>query len=885
MNKLRAFWIRLMNTLRRDDAEGFADELEAHIAMDTDRGVREGLSPEEARRQALVRFGRVTQAQEAYGQQRGLPGLESLFRDIHYSIRSLVRNRSVTAIAVLSIGLGIGSNVTIFSIVSRFVLRPAPVGDASTLLSLHTTHDGDRCCNEFSWPVFTDVRQRATALSGVAAYLDLIPASIDGGAEPERVWGQGVTPNFFRVAQLPMVLGRDFADSDEKTPVVVLSERLWRRRFNGDKDLIGKTVLLSGHSFTVTGIAPAAFHSIDQILDAQFWVPIDTTRQLAFSLPPYGARDYHWLSVIGRIRPGVDRKEVAAQLDTIAAGLAVSYPATDEGEHFIFEQAGSLPPRDRTTMLLFLSALQIIVLLLLAIAAFNVANLLYAQALKRQREMSIRLALGATRGRLLRLLVLESLMLGLGGGAVGVLLSLWSTAALSSLRLPAPIPLSLHVNVDGRVLLFAFVASVLSGLLLGLAPALAASRPVIANALQGNSGFVTMGRRINARNLLVVGQVAMALILLSVSGLFLRSLVSASQIDIGFKTRGLLLLSVDPRLNGYSSAKTGAFLEQARRKAAALPGVDAAVLTDVPMLSGGNRSDGFTISGQTGKSTPSVSADLYMVTPGFFHTVGTPLLVGDDFSHESADGPRTAVINAAFAERLFGRSNPIGQQVNGAGVTYRIIGVAGNAKSRTLGEETRAILYRSLPQSIANDPSMMGYTLIVHTRGDPAGLAHALQQEVYRLDPAMAVYNMETMDEHVRSAYLLPRIAATLFGVFGGIGLVLAIVGLYGVMNFTVSRRTREIGIRMALGAQPAEILRLVLSRGLALTLVAVALGLPAAWMLAKIASSFLYGISPHDEVTFTTVPILLVLIALVAAWIPARRASSIHPTEALRME
>jgi predicted permease len=886
MNKLRAFWTRLMNTLGRAPySKDFADELETHVAMDTERGIRNGLSPEEARRQSLIRFGGIAQAHDAYAERQGLPWLESLLRDVHYSLRSLVRNRLVTAVAILSIGLGVGSNTTIFSIVSRFVLRPAPVGDPSTLLSLHIMHDGDRCCNQFPWPVFSDVREQASAFSDVATYFDLIPASISGGSEPERVWGQGVTPNFFRVAQLQMVMGAGFSDSEEKAPVVVLSERLWKRRFDSDKGMIGKTVILSGHAFAVTGIAPATFHSIDQIINAEFWVPLGMTPELAASLPPHDSREYHWLSVIGRVRPGVSREHVAAQLSTIADRLAVSYPATDKGNHFVFEQAGSLPPFARSMALLFLTALSIVVLLLLAIAGFNVANLLFAQAINRQREMAVRLALGATRGRLLRLVLLESLLLGLGGGTLGVVLSLWSTGALSSLRLPAPIPLNVQVSIDGRTLAYTFLLSVLCGLLLGIAPAWAASHPRVANALKAEAGFAAAGGRFRVRNFLVVAQVAMAVVLLALTGLFLRSLESASEINIGFRTRGLLLLSVDPRLNGYSPSKISAFLGQLRERAAALPGVDATVCSDVPFLSGGNRSDGFTVVGHAEKGDPSVLADLYMVTPGYFDALGIPGLAGSDFSHETANGPRVAVINNAFADRLFGGTDPIGQRIDGGGSTYQIIGVVGNAKSRTLGEDTRPILYRSLDQSIANDPSMMGYTLTVHTPGNPVGIAEALRREVYQLDPDMAVYNLETMDEHVRAAYVLPRVAAMLFGIFGGIGVVLATVGLYGVMSFAVARRTREIGIRMAMGARPAAVLRLVLRRGMALTFTALALGWPAAWMLAKLCSSFLYGIRPHDAVTFTLVPAVLVLVALVAAWIPARRAASINPTQALRME
>jgi predicted permease len=878
--------IRLFNMLRRaHDNEEFASELETHLAMDMERGVRNGLSPEEARRQALIRCGGLAHACDAYAERRGLPWLESLFRDLHYSSRSLARNRLVTAVAIVSIGLSVGANTTIFSLVSRFALRPSPVGDPGTLLSLHIAPDRDRCCNQFPWPVFSDLRQQATVFSDAAAYFELIPASMRGGSEPERVWGQGVTPNFFRVAELPMVMGGGFSDSDDGEPVVVLSERLWRRRFNSDRGIIGGSVTLSGHSFTVTGIAPGAFHSIDQILNAEFWVPLGMVPQLAASLPPHNSRAYHWLSVIGRAQPGVSRKDVSAQLSTIADRLAISYPGTDKGNHFVFEQAGTLPPFARNMAVLFLSALSTVVLLLLAIAAFNVANLLFAQALNRHREMAVRLALGATRWRLLRLVLLESLLLGLGGGVLGVLLSLWSTGALSSVRVPAPVPLDLRVSIDGRTLAFTFLLSVVCGLLLGLAPAWVASWPRVASALKGEARFTAASRRISARNLLVVAQVAMALVLLSVTGLFLRSLESASRINIGIDPRGLLLLSVDPRLNGYSPARTSAFMAELREHAATLPGVDAAVSTDLAPLSGGNRSDGFTVSGHGAKGDASVLADLYMVTPGYFDEVGISRSAGRDFSHEAAAGPRVAVVNKAFADRLFGGANPIGQRIDGGGWTYQIIGIVGNAKSRTLGEDMRPILYRSLDQSLADDPSMMGYTLIVRTRNNPARIADALRREVYRLDPTMAVYNLETMDEHVRAAYVLPRVAAMLFGVVGGIGLVLATVGLYGVMSFAVARRTREIGIRMAMGARPAAVLRLVLRRGMVLTSAALALGWPAAWMLARIASSFLYGIAPHDTVTFTLVPIVLVLVALVAAWIPARRAACVNPIQALRTD
>ena len=894
MRQPRAFAIRLRNLLGMNRVESdFSAELDAHIALDTDAGIRAGLSAAEARRQALIRLGGAEQTRQAHRERRTLPWLESLMRDLAYGVRTLIKHRGATAIAVLSIGLGIGANATIFSMVSRFILRPAPVGDPTTLLALHTVPKGEQCCNALSFPLYNDVRDHAKSFTDVAAYYELIPVSIGGSAEPERVWGQGVTANFFSVLELPMIVGRGFAHGEDSAPEIVLGEGLWRRHFNADPQVIGKSITLSGRAFTVVGVGPQNFHGVEQILYTEFWVPLGNTNKMVANLPPQGSRDYHWLMTLARLKPGVSRAQAAAELDTLAHQLGESYPATDQGNRFVFEQAGTLPPRERQSVLIFLAALSTVVLLVLAIAGANVANLLFAQAVGRQRDMAVRLALGATRGRLRRQILLESLLLGLGGGTLGIVLSIWSTSALSTLRLPAPIPLDVSIAVDWRVLLFTFALSVISGILLGIAPAWAASRPQLARALKGEDALLRPGRRVSLRGILVVAQIAMSVVLLCVTGLFLRSLQSAATIDIGFNPRNLLLLSVDPRVQNYTPQRTAQFLSELQRRAQALPGVISAVVTDVPMLSGGNRSDGFTIAGKPANDASTAFADLYMVTPGYFSALSIPVVAGRDFNAETATGPRiaaspavrTAVVNRAFAERVFPGGNPLGQRVTGGSITYQIIGVVGNAKSRTLGEETRPILYRSLPQSIANDPSLMGYTLVVHSAGNPAALAPAVREEVHALDPSMAIYNEETMENHVRTAYFLPRIAAMLFGAFGFIGLVLAGVGLYGVMSYAVSRRTREIGIRMALGAQQGTVERLVLRQGMVLTAIAIALGWPTAWLLAKVASSFLYGIQPHDALTFAIVPPFLAIIALAACYIPARRAASIDPMKALRAE
>jgi len=885
MRTLRAIALRLRGLFRSPRAEqDFVEELESHVALHTDAGVRTGLSQTEARRQALIRLGGAEQTRQAHRERRTLPWLESLLRDAAYALRTLARHRGASAIAILSIGLGIGANATIFSMVSRFVLRPAPVGDPSTLLTLKTTHDGDQCCNDFPLPVFKDVRDQTKSFSGIAAYDELIAASIGGSGEPERVWGQAVTANFFTVLQLPMLVGRGFASSEENATEIVLGAGLWQRRFNSDPDIAGKTVMLSGRLFTVIGVAPARFHSIDQILNAEFWVPLGNAPQLAPNLANSNARDMHWLAVVGRLKPGVTRSQAGAELKTLAARLAIAYPETDKGNGFVSMPAGLLSDKQSKLMNLFLASLGIVALLVLSIAGANVANLLFAQAADRQRDMAVRLALGATRGRLQRQMLTESLLLGLGGGVLGILLSLWSTRALSSLHLPAPIPLNLTISVDWRVLLYSLMLSVLCGMLLGIAPAWAASRPLLANALKGEDALARPGRRISLRNLLVVLQIAMSVVLLCVTGLFLRSLESASGIDIGFRSQNLLIMSVDPRLHSYSPERTAAFLNQLRERAEALPGVESAAVTDFAPLSMGGRSDGLSVVGSS-DSEDGTSTDLYVASPGFFETIGIPRIAGNDFSNETATEPKVGIVNEAFVNRVLKGKNPIGVLVTGGGVNYRIIGVVGNIKSRSVGEETRPVLYRSMVQNVGSDPSFLGYTLVVHTASNPAGVAEAVRRQIHALDPAMAIFNEQTMEEHVRNAFFLPRLAAALFGTFGFIGLALALIGLYGVMSYAVSRRTREIGIRMALGAQPGTVERLVVRQGMVLTLIAVALGWPAAWMLAKMASSFLYGIQPHDALTFAAVPPFFAVVALAACYLPARRAASIDPMQALRTE
>jgi predicted permease len=810
--------------------------------------------------------------------------MTACLQEMRQTLRRLAKAPGFVLAVIGSIGLGIAANATIFSMVSRFVLSPAPVGDPNTLVALHTTTKGE-CCNHFSWPLFSGLREQSKSFSGVAAYQDLLPASIGGNGEPERVWGQATTANYFDVAQLGMTLGRGFASDEEELPVIVLGHRLWQRRFGADPAIAGKTVLLSGNQFTVVGVAPPAFRGIDVPLDPEFWVTLGNLDKLLPNTSNYESYDYHWLAVAGRLKPGVTRAQAAAELQVLAQRFAQAHAESEKDGGFRFETAGTLSPRDREAVMIFLGALTVVVLLVLCIACANVANLLLAQASGRQREMAVRLAVGATRGQLMRQMLTESVVLALGGGLLGVVLSLWATRALSAFQTPAPVPLDLSLHVDWRVLLYTFAVSVGSGLLFGLAPAWAASRTILSSALKGEDILVRPGRRWTLRNVLVVAQIAMSLVLLCATGLFLRSLQSANGIDVGFRSNGILMMSVDPREHGYTAERTAQLLGQLRERVAALPGVSSAACTDVAPLSMGNRSDGFSVEGRPETLDLNSSVDLYMATAGYFDAMGIPLIAGRDFANEGATAAKVAVVNEAFVAQLFKKENPIGQRVSGGGVTYQVIGIVKNTKSRTLGEQQRPVLYRSLAQSVGSDPSFLGYTVVVRSEGDAAGLAGAVRGEIRALDPTLAVFNIETMEEHLRDALFLPRLAGTLFGIFGCVGLVLAAVGLYGVMSYSVSRRTREIGIRMALGAQSGGVQRLIVRQGMVLTLIAVVLGLGAAFAVTKLFTSILYGIRPHDILTFTVVPVFLAGVALLACWIPSRRAARVDPLAALRYE
>jgi predicted permease len=804
-------------------------------------------------------------------------------QDLQLAFRRFSKSPSFFFAVIVSIGLGIGANATIFAIVSTFLLRPPAVGEPATLVSLFTTRHGDCCGNNLSWPLFNDLRDQARSFSGLTAFYPSMPTSIGGSSEPVRVWGALAEFNYFDVNEIQMPLGRGFHREEEDLPVVVLSYHLWSNRFAADPGIVGKAVNVAGHPFTVIGVAPSSFRGLD-MFTSDLWVPLGNKKVL---MPGIGdrSRTNTWLEVAGRLAPGATRTQAAAELNGIAQRLAQTYPATEKDLGFRLEAAGSLPPDEKAGLAGFLTALSVVAFLVLCIACVNVVNLFMAQAFARQREMAVRLSLGARRSHLMRQLLVESTLLALGGGVFGLGLCLWGTSALSAFRLPIPLPIDLTVGIDWRVLAYAFGLSVGSGLFIGVAPAWAAARTVIATAIKGEEALAYRERRWSLRNALVCSQVFLSLVLLCATALFLRSLQSASNIDIGFRSRGILLMNIDPQLNGYSTARTTQFVEELRRRVGALPGVMSVAFVDPVPLSMDGRWDDFHVERQSDSAKTDRVVDLYMISPGFFQTIGIAQLSGRDFAHETADAPKVAIVNQAFVKQFFDGKNAIGQRVTGTGATYEIVGVVKNSRSRTLGEDLRPILYRSLAQDIGRDPDFRGVSLVVQVQGGPAAMETAVRNQIHTLDPAMAVFNIQTMEEHLRDALVLPRLAGTLFGVFGTTGLILTAVGLYGLMAYTVSRRTREIGIRLALGAQIGAVQRLVVRQYLLLASIAIMLGLPCALALAKFATSILYGVHPHDPLTFMAVPLFLAAVTLLACWIPARRIARVAPQKALRYE
>jgi predicted permease len=806
-----------------------------------------------------------------------------LLQDLSYAWRTLRKSPGFTAAVVFSIALGIAANTTVFSIVNAVLLGSLPVRQADRLLNFS---EG----NSFSLPDYVDYRdQTKDVFEGVCATFPVVPVSLGGVAEPERIWGQLTSGNYFAIVGVKPALGRGFVPEEDqapgKNPVVVLSYGLWKRRFGADAAIIGKTAILDNLRYTVVGVTPAGFHGTTRGVLPEFWAPLAMEGEMLPDLAKdQNQRNSQWLMLDARLRPGVTRERALAAVNVIKKRLDAAYRKNEKNPVPItLSVAGGFPGVGNGFVVGLMATLMIVVGLVLLIACANVANLLLARASARQKEIGIRLAIGASRARLIRQLLTESIALSALGAAAGLVLAIAAIQPVARFELPLPLPIAFDFTPDARVFAFTAALSIVTGIIFGLAPAMRATRPDLVATLKDQGGAVGSFRRFGMRNVLVVTQVALSLVLLVGSSLFLRSLGNASSIDLGMRTDHLLLMGFDPKLHHYSTDQTRQFLTQLRARVTALPGVKSVSYLDSLPLSFGGHNEDVKAEGGSG-ATKSSNAHVFSVGADFFQTIGTPLLRGRGFSSSPSAAP-AAIVNETLAKRAFANEDPMGRVMRMGDKTYEIVGIAKDAKARTIGEEPASIIYVPLEQHPEEVMSFFGISLLVKTAGNPRAMTRAVRAQIAALDPNLAVFGVQTMQEHVEKSMLIPKLSAVLLGVLGAVGLVLATIGLYGVLSYSVRRRTREIGIRMALGASAKGVLRMVAAQGMWLAGVGLVIGLAMAFGVWRLAASLLYGISATDGVTFIGVPALLLVVAFVASLVPARRASHVDPMDALRWE
>jgi predicted permease len=823
--------------------------------------------------------------------------METMSQDLRYGFRMLIKNPGFAAIAILSLALGIGANTAIFGFVNAILLRPLPVTAPDDLMFVFSGRS-DSPYSVSSYPDYVDYRDSNEVFSGLAAYSS-VSVSLTTGDQAEAVSGEIVTGNYFDVLGVKLAQGRSFLPEEDQAPgahaVAIVSHGLWQRRLGGDSGLLGKELTLNGRSFTVVGIAPAGFNGAGVGQTVDIYVPM---MMQAVVRPPRGGysgdqdadlltkRGPRWLIMVGRLKPGVDQEQAQVAMRTIAGRLEQEYQGTNRGWGVTLSPLSEGDPETRSQKVSIALLLMAVVGLVLLIACFNVANLLLSRASSRRKEFSIRLALGASRFRLVRQLLTESLLLSVMGGAFGLLLALWITDMLKAVTpLVRIIPLNVDLGLDGRVLVFSLSLSLATGLIFGLAPALQASKPDLVPALKDDIAAGGGSRRFNLRNMLIVGQVAISLVLLIGAGLFLRSLRNAEAIDPGFVPDNALNVPLNINLLKYTKAQGKDFYQQVIEQVESLPGVKSATLARVVPLSGGGRTSNVYIEGQEPppQDIPN-TVNANVVGLRYLETMGIPLLRGRDFTAQDREGsPGVVVITETFARRFWHGEDPVGKRLSlraQNGPFLEVIGVAKDGKSITLGEEPRSMMYLPLLQNHET-----GMTMHIRTEGDPMSVAAGVRGAVASLEKNLPTYDLKTMNEQLGSSLFPARMGATLLAVFGLLALLLAAVGIYGVMGYSVTRRTREIGIRMALGAQRGDVLKLVLREGMAMVGIGVTLGLLGAFFATRLLVNFLYGVSVTDPVTFVAISLLLSGVALAASFIPARRATKVDPLVALRYE
>jgi len=828
--------------------------------------------------------------------------MENLLKDIRYAFRMLMKSPGFTIVAVLSLALGIGVNTAIFTVVNAILLRPMPVEAPEELVEIYTYGDENFPQATSSYLDYVDLRDQTDVFSGLVGH-SMMFASFSRDASSQLVMGELVTGNYFDVMGITPALGRAFLPEEDLTPgthpVAVLSHGFWQREFGAAPDIVGQTFKMNGMTYTVVGVTQAEFTGTLPGIAPDLWLPmmmVDEVEPSGMIMQQGGEsgegwidrRGYRFLFMKGRLKPGATLEQARAQAETIMARLEQQYPDTNEDRSPILMAANDvrIHPLIDSMLTPVAGVMMGVVGMVLLIACANVANMLLARASARAREIALRLALGAGRWRLVGQLLTESVLLAVLGGTVGLLLAYWTSRLIAAFEPPGPITLTLDLGIDARVFGFAFLVSLATGVLFGLLPALRASRPDLVTALKDESAAVRGGfRLLSLRSFLVVAQVAVSLVLLVGAALLVRSARFAEGMDLGFDSDRLAYVGIDLEMNGYSDEGGEQFYRDAVARIETIPGIEAVSLVQrIPLDINMNQS-GFYIEGhETSPDNPTITINVTRVDESYFEAAGVPILRGRAFNAaDTEDSPTVIIINEAMAERFWPDENPVGKRIRRGdvdGPEVEIVGVAANHKINTVGEEPTPYVHLAWWQF----PSSFTYVM-VRTAGDPASMLDLARREILALDPDLTLIMAESMSYNVALKLAPVRMGATLLGIFGLLALALAAVGLYGVIAYSVSRRTHEIGIRMALGARTTEVMKLVVRQGMALAVIGVMVGLLLAVAMSRVLATFLYGVSAVDILAFSAAAFLLLAVAFLANYLPARRAARVDPMEALRYE
>jgi macrolide transport system ATP-binding/permease protein len=813
--------------------------------------------------------------------------MNTLLDDLRYAVRLLLKNPVFTSVVVLTLALGIGLNTAVFSVIDGLLLRPLPGTRApNELVQLYRTYRGDEKFGSNSIPHFFDVRDRSGDTFSGAALWDFETMNLSTQGRNQRVFGIMASANYFSVLGVNAARGRMFLPAEDSGrgahPVAVISWAAWKGAFGGDTGIVGRQIIMNGRSYTIIGVTPPEFRGVIPLVTPTLWVPLsqfDHIRPGAAS--QYTGRGENSFNVIARLKPGVTMAQANARMTNLIAGLRTEHPNDyeDSGINLVLQSDAGIHPTFKSAQVALSSVVMAVVGMLLLIACVNVANLFLARARDRAREMAIRLSLGARRSRLIRQLMTESLLFAGASGLVGIGLAWWVIGIANKITLPMDLDFSADLRLSPLVVAFTFAVSLVTGLLFGLAPALQSTRPSLVPALKGEAPAGQSRSR--ASKGLVVAQMALSIVLLVCAGLFLRDLQNATTVNKGFVSENLLLASVEPGLQGYTRARSEELYRRLRDKLTAQANVKAVGFTEhVPL--GLSENDSYVeIAGYKPAKNENMSLQNVRVTPGYFEAMGIPLKSGRGFTdQDDSTSARVMVINEQMAKKYWQGRDPIGQTVRFGGKDHTVVGVVPMGKYQRLGEPPTSFYY--LAQSQHWSQAM---EIVIRTTGDPEAVAPVLRSTVAAFDETLPLSDVRPMTKHLGIALLPARLAGTALGVFGLLGLALASVGMYGVMSYTVSQRRREIGIRMAIGAATRDVVGMIMRQGLTLVLIGAAVGIGSALAVSQLLRGVLYGSRVVDPVTFVGVPLLLIGVAALASWLPARRASGVDPLEALRQE